>query len=517
MEAVSVADRCSVITDFSGRRLMKAATQAAEPGLGHSPGAVGTRLTPLLDAELALDPAAARKRAGLLSRVLALTDIASGLLAGSAGALAGDFAGLGGAFGLLVGASWLLVAFAGGLYATDDLCSWSSGIAQGSRLAALAVLVSWPMAGAAALLGAGAPLHAALLSSAVLLVLTPAARAGARAALHRMTPLRQRTLILGSGHVANQLVDRLARHPEYGLEAIGLVDDDVHRLGPSDLPVLGSFADLCDVLRVHAVDRVIIAFSRASHEVLLSSIRACREQRVALDVVPRLFEFLEGARSLEQIGGLPLMSIGPQRLSRSAQVAKRAFDVVAAGVMLMVLAPLLAAIALLVKLESRGPVFFRQARAGHRGAPFRLLKFRTMAVDADERKEEIAALNDLSDDVMFKVRRDPRVTRVGRVLRRLSLDEVPQLVNVVRGEMSLVGPRPLVLPESERLGEGWHARRFDLRPGLTGPWQISGRSDLSVHEMVRLDFQYVTGWSLGRDLAILAATLPAVLVGRGAY
>jgi lipopolysaccharide/colanic/teichoic acid biosynthesis glycosyltransferase len=140
-----------------------------------------------------------------------------------------------------------------------------------------------------------------------------------------------------------------------------------------------------------------------------------------------------------------------------------------------------------------------------------------MVGDAEERKGELKPNNDLHDGVMFKIRADPRVTRVGRLLRRLSLDELPQFVNVVRGEMSLVGPRPLILPESEALGEDWHARRFDLRPGLTGPWQIAGRSDLTVHEMVRLDYQYVTGWSLGRDLAILAATLPAVVVGRGAY
>jgi len=472
----------------------------------------------VLDAELSLDSDQAGARARLLRRGLALTDLLAALVAGVLGSLVGGFALPEAAvFALLVVVTWPLTAFTGGLYAREDLGSWASGIAQSGRLAALGVALSWPLAGATALLGAATPVRASLATGAVLLAVAPATRAAARVALHRAISLRQRTLILGSGYVAGQLVDRLARHPEYGLEVIGLVDDDVHSVGPSELSKLGTFADLTDVLRDHAVDRVIIAFSRVSHEALLSSIRACREQKVALDIVPRLFEFLEGASSLDQIGGLPLMSIGPQRLSRTAQLAKRAFDVVAAGLMLMVLAPLLAAIALIVKLESRGPVFFRQPRAGHRGAPFRLLKFRTMAVDADERKEEIAALNDLPDGVMFKVRRDPRVTGVGRVLRRVSLDELPQLFNVVRGEMSLVGPRPLILPESERLGEGWHARRFDLRPGLTGPWQISGRSDLSVHEMVRLDFQYVTGWSLGRDLAILAATLPAVLVGRGAY
>lgn len=474
------------------------------------------RLTPVLEAELTLDAAPAYDRAALLRRVFALTDTGAALIAGALGALVGGFSAREAiVFMLLVGVLWPLTAFAGGLYATDDRGSWASGIAQGGRLVGLVLFLSWLLAGSASLLGATTPLPVALTASATLLVLAPGGRTGARAVLHRIAPLRQRTLILGSGYVADQLVDRLARHPEYGLETIGLVDDDVH--GSSELPTLGAFADLRDVLRDHAVDRVIIAFSRVSHEQLLNSIRACRERRVALDVVPRLFEFLEGARSLEQIGGLPLMSIGPQRLSRSAHRAKRTFDVVLASLVLVAFSPLLIAIALAIKSGSRGPILFRQPRAGREGVPFQLLKFRTMAIDADDRKDEVSERNDLDDGVMFKIRRDPRVTRVGRLLRRLSLDEVPQLVNVVHGDMSLVGPRPLILPESEALGEDWHARRFDLRPGLTGPWQISGRSDLSVHEMVRLDFQYVTGWSLGRDLEILAATVPAVLIGRGAY
>jgi len=174
-------------------------------------------------------------------------------------------------------------------------------------------------------------------------------------------------------------------------------------------------------------------------------------------------------------------------------------------------------IAAAIKLESRGPVFFRQVRAGRGGNVFRVFKFRSMYADAEQRKVELHAVNDVSDGVMFKMHRDPRVTRTGRVLRRLSLDEVPQLFNVLRGEMSLVGPRPLILPESQALEEDWHERRLDLRPGLTGPWQVSGRSDIPFQEMVRFDYQYVAGWSLARDIEILLATIPAVLSGRGAY
>jgi exopolysaccharide biosynthesis polyprenyl glycosylphosphotransferase len=497
---------------------MSATTRDADAARGHLWPSSALRLAPVLEAELRLDTRNTAVRAGVLRRLLALGDILAALSAGFGGALAG---GLGGVeilpFVALMVCGWALVAFAGGLYAADDLSSWASGIGECGRLGAMVLVLSWPLAGGAWLQGADAPVAAALVGSVLLLVVAPTTRAVARAVVHRSAPLRQRTLILGSGYVAGQIVDRLRRHQEYGLEPIGLVDDDAHPGGSSGLPVLGGFADLRQVLSEHAVDRVIIAFSLVSHEKMLESIRACRQGHVALDVVPRLFEFLEGARSLDQIGGMPLMSLGPQRLSRTSQLAKRSLDVAVASTALTVCVPLFALIAVAIKLGSDGPVLFSQPRAGRDGRPFRLLKLRTMIVDADERKGEGGLENDLSDGVMFKMHADPRVTRVGRLLRRLSLDELPQLVNVARGQMSLVGPRPLILSESEALGEGWHARRFDLRPGLTGPWQIAGRSDLTVHEMVRMDYQYVTGWSLGRDLAILAATLPAVAVGRGAY
>jgi lipopolysaccharide/colanic/teichoic acid biosynthesis glycosyltransferase len=175
------------------------------------------------------------------------------------------------------------------------------------------------------------------------------------------------------------------------------------------------------------------------------------------------------------------------------------------------------AIALAIKIESRGPVFFRQPRAGRGNSSFRLIKFRSMYIDAEERKKEMEALNEATDGVMFKIRRDPRVTRVGRFIRRSSLDELPQLFNVLRGEMSLVGPRPLIFPETAALEEHWHLRRLELRPGLTGPWQVYGRSQNPFQEMVRFDYQYVAGWSLARDVEILLATLPAVMSGRGAY
>jgi lipopolysaccharide/colanic/teichoic acid biosynthesis glycosyltransferase len=162
-------------------------------------------------------------------------------------------------------------------------------------------------------------------------------------------------------------------------------------------------------------------------------------------------------------------------------------------------------------------VLFKQVRLGRGGRPFAVFKFRSMLADAEARKAELQALNEANDDVMFKIRRDPRITRVGGVIRRTSLDELPQLINVVRGEMSLVGPRPLIPVEAEALAEDWQAKRLDLLPGITGPWQVNGRSDVTVHEMARMDYAYVAGWSLARDVEILAATVPAVLAARGAY
>jgi exopolysaccharide biosynthesis polyprenyl glycosylphosphotransferase len=357
--------------------------------------------------------------------------------------------------------------------------------------------------------GAPAPGAAALSTVLLTAVLSPLARASVRAKLHREAALRQRAVIVGSGVVAGQLVEKMRTQDQYGILPIGLVDDAPCEIGTPDIPRLGDFGDLERVIRDLGVDRVVIAFSRAGHEELLDCIRVCRAEGVAVDVVPRLFEFLDCGRALEQVGGLPLLSIGIPRLTRSSQIAKRTLDVVLSALLVVLLAPLIATIAVAIKVESPGPVFFRQPRAGRGQKIFDMLKFRSMYVDAAVR------LND--QGVTLKLVEDPRTTTVGRFLRRFSLDELPQLLNVVRGEMSLVGPRPLILEESAALDESWHARRFDLRPGLTGPWQIQGRSDTPFEDRVRLDYQYVAGWSLARDVEILLATLPAVLAGRGAY
>lgn len=462
-------------------------------------------------------PSRAADRWSSLRWMLLWADVVAALLAGGAGATVGDM-GLREAtlFAIFLAVAWVLFAYACGLYADAGLRSWASGVPEIPRMLVVAWLLSWPLLILARAFDARA-IGAGLLAATAMLALSVLLRAVARGRVHSEARLHQRTVIVGSGVVAGQLADKMRTHKQFGLVPIGIVDDDFHEPGTPDLPRLGRLDDLVAILSERAADRVMIAFSSASHQRLHSAIRACRDHGVAVDVIPRLFEFLDGTRALDHVGGLPVLSIGAQRMSRSSQIAKRALDVTVSGLALTVLAPAIALIAVAIKRDSRGPVFFSQPRAGRGGRVFSVLKFRSMYADAEERKRALQERNDLGDGVMFKIHEDPRVSPVGRRLRRFSLDELPQLFNVLRGEMSLVGPRPLILEESNALEESWHGRRLDLRPGITGPWQIHGRSDIPFQEMVRFDYHYVAGWSLARDLEILLATLPAVLAGRGAY
>ena len=249
---------------------------------------------------------------------------------------------------------------------------------------------------------------------------------------------------------------------------------------------------------------------------MLALIRDLKDQPVQVDVVPRFFEMIPSTAQLHALQGLSLISLPPPRLSSSSLVLKRTMDLVLALGTLVLLSPLLLLIAIAIKLESRGPVIFRQVRMGKGDRKFSMLKFRTMVADADARKAEVAHLNkhgaNGGDPRMFKIPDDPRTTRVGRVLRRYSLDELPQLWNVVRNEMSLVGPRPLILAEDSHVGD-WGRRRLDLKPGITGLWQVLGRDAIPFEEMVRIDYMYVTTWSLWNDVRIMARTFGAM--GRG--
>lgn len=476
---------------------------SAEPG-----GSLSVTTDVLTEAFISAEPPAGRRQTQLRRQLLS-ADIIAGSITGAIVALT---ASLGiemlPVVALAVGLGWPVLAYVCGLYAVDDLRSWASGVGEAPRLAVTSLMLSWPLYGVLHLLDASQPVAGALTAAVVCGAGAGVGRAAARVSLHRSPALRQRTLILGSGEVALQLVQRLKRHQELGLDPVGYIDDDVHEPGRLGIPRLGTLDTLGDLITFGRVDRVMIAFTRASHKELLHAIRVCRDAGVTVDIVPRLFEFLDGART-EQVGGMPLMSIRQPTFSRLSRASKRGLDIVGASVGLLIVSPLLALIAVAIRLDSSGPVFFTQQRSGRGGRFFRLYKFRSMKVDSTVLVREDGAIVKRADD--------DRITRVGRIIRRFSLDEAPQLFNVLKGDMSLVGPRPLVLAEHAALSEDWQARRADLRPGLTGPWQISGRSHIPFQDMIKFDYQYVAGWSLARDIEILLATLPAVISGRGAY
>jgi exopolysaccharide biosynthesis polyprenyl glycosylphosphotransferase len=341
------------------------------------------------------------------------------------------------------------------------------------------------------------------------------ARAGARALARRNVAYVQNTVIVGAGDVGQLFAKKVLNHPEYGINLVGFVDTKPkeRRNDLEGVALLGDAGRLPAIVRLLDVERVIIAFSNDSHEETLELLRAVQDLEVQIDIVPRLFEFVGPGVEIHTVEGLPLVGLPPLRLSRSSRLLKRATDLALTIPTLVVLAPVLALLALMIKVDSSGPVFFRQVRVGAAGRTFRIFKFRSMHADAEDRKHEFAHLNRHlvpgGDPRMFKILGDPRVTRVGKLLRRFSLDELPQLFNVVVGEMSLVGPRPLILDEDQYV-ERWARQRLNLKPGVTGPWQVLGRSEIPFAEMVRLDYLYVTRWSLMGDLRLMALTIPAL-------
>lgn len=341
-------------------------------------------------------------------------------------------------------------------------------------------------------------------------------RASARALARRNLAYIQNTVIVGAGEVGQVVARKLLNHPEYGINLVGFVDAQPkpRREDLEHLALLGDTSRLPAIIRLFDVERVIVAFSNESHERTLDLLRELKDFDVQVDIVPRLFELVSPGVGIHTVEGLPLVGLPPVRLSRSSKLLKRGMDLALTVPALIVLLPLFVLVALLIKVDSRGPVFFRQVRMGVGERTFRVFKFRSMVADADARKREVAHLNkhlrNGGDPRMFKIPDDPRVTRVGRWLRRSSADELPQLINVLLGEMSLVGPRPLILNEHAHVHD-WAGRRLDLRPGITGLWQVTGRDDIPFEEMVKLDYLYVTGWTPAGDLRLLLRTLPAAL------
>jgi exopolysaccharide biosynthesis polyprenyl glycosylphosphotransferase len=331
--------------------------------------------------------------------------------------------------------------------------------------------------------------------------------------LLRLAGVRRRAVLVGDGNRVAHLRRVL------GEGRGGIAYQFVGAVGPAPdgmpLAFLGRLGELPQIVARHDVDELIVAESDFDDRELLEMVDLAHRRGVRVRVAPTTTELLTQRAEYIPGQGVPLFELRPPAFVGTDWVVKRTFDVAVSVVAVVVGLPIWAAIALAVKLSSPGPVLYRDPRIGLNEQPFEMFKFRTMHADAAERQADLEAANEAAG-ALFKLRRDPRVTRVGAFLRRFSLDEAPQVLNVLRGEMSLVGPRPLPVRDY-RLLEDWHRKRYLVLPGMTGLWQIAGRSDLGFDDLVRLDFYYLENWSIWLDISILLRTLPAVLAGKGAY
>ena len=327
----------------------------------------------------------------------------------------------------------------------------------------------------------------------------------------------QRTIIVGAGEIGRTVMRTIVARPGLGYQIVGFVDDNPEK-GNSDIgrfPGLGPVNKLPDLIEEKNVDQVIITLPWMYHRKIMGIVRTCERRNVNAHIVPDLFQMSLSRVDVDDLGGVPLVGVREVGFGQRVRAIKRVVDIVGAVVGLTLGAPVLGLIAIAIRLDSPGPVIFRQTRVGANGKTFELYKFRSMYQGAEAKLEELRDLSEV-DGPIFKMKDDPRVTPVGRILRRTSLDELPQLWNVLRGEMSLVGPRPPLPSEVNEYLE-WHKKRMEVRPGVTGLWQVSGRSLLSFDEQCLLDIYYIENWSLWLDFQILLRTVPEVAFGNGAY
>lgn len=339
-----------------------------------------------------------------------------------------------------------------------------------------------------------------------------------RSVIHRARQngsLLQRVLIAGSAEHIDEIAAVLRRERWLGFEVRGALTP-AHDYRPETAAGIAVVGDADDVEAMRDADVVFFAGgSNTSARRMRAIVWELEQHNVQLVVAPSVTDTSSDRVRVRPVGGLPLMHIDPPTYGEAARLGKRAFDLVGSVTLLVLLSPIFVAAMAAIRFQDRGPIFFRQTRVGRRGEEFTCLKFRSMVVDAEERLRALHLLTG-HEAGLFKLKEDPRITKPGRWLRRYSIDELPQLVNVVRGDMSLVGPRPPLPDEVAEYGDDT-ARRLHVRPGMTGLWQVSGRSDLSWEEAVRLDLYYVDNWSMLQDVAILARTLGAVVGSRGAY
>ncbi len=320
--------------------------------------------------------------------------------------------------------------------------------------------------------------------------------------------------VVGSGELAAEIIGKLRSHPEWGMRLAGFVlEEDAEAVEPNCV-ILGGVKDLGKILEEHVLDDVVFAVPRERLHAIEDAVKVCEEQGVGVMIALDVLRFGNARMSVGDLNGLPMLALTRTPSDELALAAKRVFDMAVSLVVLLLLSPVLLAVAAAIKLDSPGPVFFRQRRVGLQGRTFDILKFRSMFQDAEARLESLRAHNEMSGPV-FKMKNDPRITRVGRFIRKTSLDEFPQFWNVLRGEMSVVGPRP-PLPAEVRQYKRWQRRRLSVKPGITCVWQISGRNNIDFDRWMELDLQYIDQWSLWNDIQICLKTIPAVLGSRGA-
>jgi exopolysaccharide biosynthesis polyprenyl glycosylphosphotransferase len=345
---------------------------------------------------------------------------------------------------------------------------------------------------------------------------TIAVRIALRAALSALRDRGRNTrhvLVLGTAEGAQWFADRLEMHSELGLQVIGHLTGKDEARFPVSRPILGTLDEIEDVLHSRIVDEVAICLPLTEASRIDSIVRLCEEEGKIVRIPMQVFEHALAAGRVEELDGVPIYSIvsGPDRLA--GFIAKRALDIVGTVVAGVILSPIMIGLAIAVRLDSRGPVLFFQRRVGLHGRTFDVVKFRTMIDGAEAQVEDLLQHNEIKGHA-FKVTNDPRVTRVGRFLRRTSLDELPQLWNVLNGEMSLVGPRP-PLPTEVAGYDVWHRRRLSMKPGMTGLWQVRARREPDFDRWVETDLEYIDGWSFWLDVKIMARTIPAMLLGDG--
>ncbi|NQT23035.1 MAG: sugar transferase [Candidatus Omnitrophica bacterium] len=327
----------------------------------------------------------------------------------------------------------------------------------------------------------------------------------------------RRLLVVGTGRRASQFIDKIKSHPEWGLKILGVVNDepgrDIKEIEDNEL--LGNIDDISQILHRRAVDEVVFVVPRARLNHIEEAVYACETEGVKATLAIDLFELKIAKSHLTEIDGIPLLTFETTFAREWQLFIKRAIDIVVSGAGIVILGPILLTVMILIRLTSKGPAFFIQKRVGLNGRKFVLYKFRTMYKGAHKKLSEIESLNEMGGPI-FKIKNDPRITPLGRFLRKFSIDEMPQLFNVLLGHMGLVGPRP-PLPKEVALYKTWQRRRLSMRPGLTCLWQISGRNKIDFNEWMKLDLEYLDNWSLWLDFKILIKTIPVVLFGIGAY